>query len=106
MKFFAYALLALGASAIRVEQKTTKMSEKDVGDAMNEIGEFIDEHIADHGPIDFDDAVWVCRHIAKEHGVKGCPKAVYHALKGAFEYCDANHDGKVSPAEFKKCYHD
>ena len=105
MKFFTFAALALSASALEQTSKS-RVSEVDVGEAMNEIGEFIDENIKDHGKIDFDDAVWVCRKIAKEHGIKGCPKAVWHALKGAFDYCDKNHDGYVTPKEFRKCYHD
>ena len=106
MKFFTFAALALTISAVKVEQKTRKMSDADVGDAMNDIEEFIIEHIDDHGKIDFDDAVWVCRKIAKEHDIKGCPKPVWHALKGAFDSCDMNGDGYVTPKEFKACYNE
>ena len=112
MRFFTFAALALSVEAVKVDQtaQTTrgyKMSEFEVGKAMNTIGEFINDHVDEYGKFDFDDAVGVCRHIAKQnYHHKGCPGPVWHALKGAFEYCDKNADGYVTPAEFHKCYHE
>ena len=104
MRFAALAVLATAASAVTIQQTTKKMSEEDVGHAMEDIGEFINDHVDEYGKFDLHDAFEVCKHIAKEHGYKKCPKAVKHAIREAFHYCDTNDDGFVSPAEFHKCY--
>ena len=105
MKFFSFALLALSASALSITSKNSKMSDKDIGEAMNDIGKFVDEHLAEEGgSMDFDDLIGVCDHLAKEHGMASCPKVLQGALKEAFKGCDANGDGIVTLAEFHKCY--
>ena len=107
MKFFALSMLALGASATHIQSRALNLSKDvDVGEAMNEIGEFINDHVDEYGKFQIDDAIGVCTHIAKEHDYTHCPKPVVAALKEAFKYCDANGDGYVTPAEFHKCYNE
>ena len=105
MKFFALAALFLGASAIKIKSKT-KSKDVDVGQAMDDIGQFINDHVDEYGKFNLDDAIGVCDDLAKDHGYDHCPKAVESALTGAFHYCDANGDGYVTPAEFHKCYNE
>lgn len=74
---------------------------------MDEIGEYVEKHICDEGnncELGLDDAIGVCDMIAKKHGFAKCPAPLPKVIEAAFKHCDANGDGKVTKAEFEKCY--